>query len=784
MGLTSIFRSRTYFIRILFTVTLLLALFLLIFSSVLYTYSKNMALELQQEANRKVLNQINYNIDNLNETLRSLATTAFNDRDVTALMNTREIEVFELYNKLYKLDIFVSSNPFIHSIWIYNAFNGCYYTTGLASMVSCLEPDNRSTGNLLKPYIVRSSQLPKFTLLPIMNGNAEDKQKLFAYMTYNKLGDYTPQESVLMLAIKGDWFYDNIRRLNELGENSLGDLFILDANGNYFSPANEAPLTDEIRKEMTESIQSATDSTGYFMLGEGESKKIVTYLKSKANGWNIVSVQPYDHIFSKINSLYTFIVVILGVFLLLAFAASALATVRLYRPLGRLMKQIRTNPASQLDAQLDDKDELSLMSSVYENIATNIQKLQTEQSSNHSILHNYRWRRLITDSAAITAKEAEEYLPLPGIQEADSVHYLVVVLKIDDFIHFKEERSESEQRLCRFAVTNITSEVLREHFPNQPIDMKQDHTAVMVAITKNQRAALYGELTRLIAFAQKTLDSYYSLSLTASISRPFDDYRETSTHYEQALAQTLYRTIYGKMSVITPELARNHINGKDYEIPYELEKRLAGAIRSNDPVDRKVQLDTVFSYVSGLDPEIIDFAILQLLMIIHRTVREISANILSTMVIEVKAFNQKVLEQETLNEVRQLVFDLLEEVDKQLHTAKESKNEYLIEAVKEIIETNYADENLSLQFVASALRMSPSYLGRFFRSSEGISIADTIIEVRLSRALEQLEQEGEQSIAAVMKQVGFSNESHFFKHFKKKTGSTPREYRLKKANEK
>jgi YesN/AraC family two-component response regulator len=411
--------------------------------------------------------------------------------------------------------------------------------------------------------------------------------------------------------------------------------------------------------------------------------------------------------------------------------------------------------------------------------------LEQEQTSSQSILHNYRWRRLMTDSSAITDKEAEEYWEtLTGKrQSGEDVHYVIVVLKIDDFLHFKEDRSEAEQRLCRFAVTNIANEVLRERFPNQPVDMKLDHTAVMVAIPRARGTAANGELARLILFAQKTLDSYYSLSLTASISQPFEQLRETAVYYEQAMAQTLYRTIYGKMSIITPELAYNHLNGKDYEIPYELEKKLAGAIRSNDRADIETQLDAVFSYVSGLNPEIIDFALLQLLMIIHRTVREISANKMTTFAIEAKAVNQKMLEQETLSEARKLVLDLLEEVGEQLHTAKESKNEYLIEAVKEIIESNYADENMSLQFVASALKMSPSYLGRFFRTSEGISIADTILEIRLNRASELLEEEGELSIAAIMKLVGFSNESHFFKHFKKKTGSTPREYRLKRANE-
>ncbi|WP_090113363.1 AraC family transcriptional regulator [Cohnella sp. OV330] len=45
----------------------------------------------------------------------------------------------------------------------------------------------------------------------------------------------------------------------------------------------------------------------------------------------------------------------------------------------------------------------------------------------------------------------------------------------------------------------------------------------------------------------------------------------------------------------------------------------------------------------------------------------------------------------------------------------------------------------------------------------------------------QLLEKGNYTVNEIMEQSGFSNQSHFFRSFKKKFGTTPREYRLKKS---
>jgi len=108
------------------------------------------------------------------------------------------------------------------------------------------------------------------------------------------------------------------------------------------------------------------------------------------------------------------------------------------------------------------------------------------------------------------------------------------------------------------------------------------------------------------------------------------------------------------------------------------------------------------------------------------------------------------------------------------------KKSILAEAVKEIIQANFGDSSLCLQQVAGVVRMSSVYVGKVFKTHTGLSVAEYINEVRLNKAAEML-QGTTAGIGEICTKIGMENESYFYKLFKKKYGSTPKEYMLKRA---
>jgi len=93
------------------------------------------------------------------------------------------------------------------------------------------------------------------------------------------------------------------------------------------------------------------------------------------------------------------------------------------------------------------------------------------------------------------------------------------------------------------------------------------------------------------------------------------------------------------------------------------------------------------------------------------------------------------------------------------------------------IHANYARE-LSLADIAAAVHLSPFHLARLFKQSLGESPHQYLIQVRVHSARWLLSAgSGEQSLAELASAVGFADQSHLTRHFKRVTGLTPRQFR-------
>ncbi len=91
------------------------------------------------------------------------------------------------------------------------------------------------------------------------------------------------------------------------------------------------------------------------------------------------------------------------------------------------------------------------------------------------------------------------------------------------------------------------------------------------------------------------------------------------------------------------------------------------------------------------------------------------------------------------------------------------------------IRRNYG-EVLTLAELAKEAQMSPNYFCRLFREVVGRSPVDYLCNYRLERAAEQLRSSGS-SITETALPCGFNDVAYFTRAFKKRFGSTPRDYR-------
>jgi AraC family transcriptional regulator len=95
----------------------------------------------------------------------------------------------------------------------------------------------------------------------------------------------------------------------------------------------------------------------------------------------------------------------------------------------------------------------------------------------------------------------------------------------------------------------------------------------------------------------------------------------------------------------------------------------------------------------------------------------------------------------------------------------------------EFIHRNYA-RDLGLSDIAAAVHLSPFHLARLFKQTLGVSPYQHVIHVRVNNARSLLAAgQGRSSLAEIASAVGFADQSHLTRHFKRITGVTPRQFR-------
>lgn len=102
----------------------------------------------------------------------------------------------------------------------------------------------------------------------------------------------------------------------------------------------------------------------------------------------------------------------------------------------------------------------------------------------------------------------------------------------------------------------------------------------------------------------------------------------------------------------------------------------------------------------------------------------------------------------------------------------------LIENIRTYIEENL-NYDFSIENLAAMFNYNEKYLGRLFKAKTGSTIKEYCNNQKIKKAKALLKRT-DQHIADIAGQVGFNNVTYFNRMFKRYTGMTPQDYRLKK----
>jgi Response regulator containing CheY-like receiver domain and AraC-type DNA-binding domain len=145
--------------------------------------------------------------------------------------------------------------------------------------------------------------------------------------------------------------------------------------------------------------------------------------------------------------------------------------------------------------------------------------------------------------------------------------------------------------------------------------------------------------------------------------------------------------------------------------------------------------------------------------------------------IDALAYCRDALKHRTIASLKRALENALQDAASRMISQPNGVNTTAVAQVIEIIKTRYADR-LTIENIAEEVHYSPAHLSTLFRQETGMTIGDALFRTRLNAAMTLL-RTGDDAIASIAFQSGYTDVQYFYRVFKRYTGMTPVAYRKK-----
>ena len=103
----------------------------------------------------------------------------------------------------------------------------------------------------------------------------------------------------------------------------------------------------------------------------------------------------------------------------------------------------------------------------------------------------------------------------------------------------------------------------------------------------------------------------------------------------------------------------------------------------------------------------------------------------------------------------------------------------IVDEIKKYVGDNYANKELSVNYIANKFNLGASFLSTYFKKNEGVGLLEYITRIRIDAAKDMLKNTDD-IMVNIAEKSGFQSERTFFRLFEKYVGISPGKYRKEK----
>jgi AraC-like DNA-binding protein len=466
-------------------------------------------------------------------------------------------------------------------------------------------------------------------------------------------------------------------------------------------------------------------------------------------GWTFVYMKPYSELVGNAKLLRNIIIISVCIVLVLSSLMALGLSKYLYRPLAKLITEIRLRMSHETDQKMD---EYKIIDRVFQNLFHENRELQNQFAETFPILKQYALQELITGKVLDDAR-LNDIIEMLGM-DLSGAYFTTAIMEFNQSGITDQTYAAVESWLNQREIVYVIS-ALDDH-----------HIAVVI----NSHDNVYNLLNQL-------LDEWIGLGfdLSISASKPFDSLAKAGLNYREAMIQLNRKFFNGGNQLFICEqddLLRH--SDSIYDRTYE--DKLLNAIRSQDEEKAlSILRELIATLPSRSDRiEFIKYGINQFVSHLTDSLSEIGCKLLEDGTTEQQRM-ENIHQAKTLQELEQYLIRFVRQCVADFILLKQKQHTETIDKTKSFIRAHY-HKDISVKDISDHVFLSPNYLSAVFKSETGITIFDYITQVRLESALDLL-RNPEMKIQDISQAVGYNNVQSFIRFFKKEQKMTPLEFR-------
>ncbi|GFZ90582.1 hypothetical protein GCM10008018_41160 [Paenibacillus marchantiophytorum] len=759
-------RLMTYFFSYLFLVVFLLAAI----GGFVYTKFFDTLEGIVEQSNITSLKQIRDQIDQRFTELRQMSLQITSNNKL--LRYSFSEGGYETKQGIQELRSYGSTHSYLLDIGLY--FNGMqeqkiYAASGVYDLDTFFENVYPFANLNHEEFEKLAAGLKEPYLLPVQSISVNGANKLDAAIYMFPLpGNGVKPTQVVLYLISGAELKKAIGGAIKEFE---GEAFIIDKDDRVIVSASSgsgegkdaARLLPWLPADRTASIVSSLN------LPEGPHSSV--QLESGFMPWSYYVVVPTAQFLTVVRQTQTIFYVIVVSVLLLGIGLSLFLARQHYKPIKRLLDSVRKNPSSEVHRQ---NNELGWLSEAFEHM-----NLENNDLRSHLRTKSAAWKeKILADLIKGNVRSREELDELTGKAGMQLAYerFAVLLIRIDDYRNFEKTNTAIIQNVLKYSIMNVAEEISMELGHGYAIDLTENRgVALLVGIKAEEDAECEEMLHEAAEKIRDFFERLFPFTVTLGISELFHHVLDMPVYYRQAVETSHRRFLEGNNLVLLYQDAPMEEANSHYEFMDEAAAKLIKAIKLGD---RELASTVIAEEIQAMRGSDLASGAAQalcqgLIMAVLKLAKEISRE-------EQDRDSDEMLQAfvfETVEEFERIFLRYCIRFADEMGRKKESRNFELRDKIVDYVAQHYADVTLNSNQIADTFAVSPSYLSRYFKNQTGTTLSDYVEEIRMNQAKELL-QARSMSVKEIVERVGYLDQSHFIRKFKKREGITPQQYKL------